>query len=71
MHTSSMPSPGDKLMDYGKQYSQASVQALGNLSTITEKFDGINERVEELASVLPENICQSDFPVLLKAKHEL
>ncbi len=65
--------PGSKLSDAGKQYSQASSNALKRLDSVEKKIEGIVHRVEDVASMVrePEIANSDDVTQLLKSKNEL
>lgn len=64
---------GMQLADAGKQYSQASTTALLKLNTLDKKFEGITERIKDVAAVHPDGGDNSENNTmrLIMAKNEL
>lgn len=66
---------GMTLSEAGKQYSQASTAALKKLDSLDRKFEGLNERIEGVATTIHRSTGDNDSPhnlmQLVKAKNEL
>jgi hypothetical protein len=64
---------GKKLADVGRQYSEESATALKRLDSIDRKFEGITDRISNVASLPTCDIAVKGDSVskLLQAKHEL